>query len=458
MSSPKPVAERLAKISSTLTKNFSSGESAGPTLSHIVDQTQPTVLHRKHLAGRTFILNRPKAYNALDLSMIRNMAPQLKSWDQSDMCGDVKIAAQKGKEKDPSGLAFFTEEYKLNYMIGTLRTPFVALLDGITMGGGVGLSVHAPFRVATEKTQFAMPETSIGLFPDVGGSFFLPRLDGELGTYLGLTGHVLTGRDVVYAGIATHYVPSERLSPLEDRLNELDSASHEVVNQAIEEFCGEPDYDACSLDEHRPVIDRCFAHASVKEIIKALHEEVEQKDWAQRTIEVLEAASPTSLIVTRELLRRGQNLTFAQCFQLEHNLVQHFLNGHDFPEGVEAKLVRKGTPKWNPETLQDADEDKIIHQYFEPAGGPTLSFGKSATKGAFTTYPNARFTLPTEKDVKSYLTSSDISLRPTVEDLLNHFLLTRDYKVGIKARLISILNRCCEIDYANRNEVAWIKD
>lgn len=175
----------------------------------------------------------------------------------------------------------------------------MALIDGITMGGGVGLSVHAPFRVATEKTKLAMPETSIGLFPDVGASFFLSRLDGELGTYLGLTGHLLEGREAMYAGFATHYVPSERLPALEDRLNELDSSEHDVVNQAIEEFCAEPDYKPSSLDPYRPVIDRCFAHNSVKDIIAALHEETEEKEWAQDTIKVLESSSPTSLIVNK---------------------------------------------------------------------------------------------------------------------------------------------------------------
>ncbi|KAJ9090612.1 3-hydroxyisobutyryl-CoA hydrolase [Entomophthora muscae] len=478
MSSPEPAAKRLSKIADALSKKFSTSGSAssdGPVLSHVVQPTQPSVLHRKQFTGRTFILNRPKAYNALDLSMIRNIVPQLQAWDQSDLCkvitiksshpkafcagGDVKIAAQKGKDRDPSAVSFFTEEYKLNHMIGTLNTPFVALIDGITMGGGVGLSVHAPFRVATEKTKLAMPETSIGLFPDVGASFFLSRLDGELGAYLGLTGHLLEGREVMYAGFATHYVPSERLPALEDRLNELDSSEHDVVNQAIEEFCAEPDYKPSSLDAYRPAIDRCFAHSSVKDIIAALREETEEKEWAQNTIKVLEASSPTSLIVTLEHLRRGRQLNFAQCLQMEHNLVQHFLNNHDFPEGVESKLVLKGSrpPQWQPASLAEADEKLIIRKYFESAEGPSLTFEGSASKGDFMKYPYSHFTLPTEEDVKDYLTHSSISLRPTVDELLNHFMVTRDHKVGIKTQLISIIQRCCEVDYSNKNEVFWNK-
>ncbi|KAJ1552559.1 hypothetical protein HK405_010859, partial [Cladochytrium tenue] len=178
---------------------------------------QPPVLARRVQNLRVFILNRPSALNALSTEMVQLMTPQLKAWDESDLCkvillmaasgsrafcagGDVKDIVLKAKtrreEELAAALKFFEQEYQLNHLIGTLKKPFISLMDGITMGGGVGLSVHAPFRIVTENTVFAMPESVIGLFPDVGGSFFLPRLDGELGTYLGLTGHRLKSTEV----------------------------------------------------------------------------------------------------------------------------------------------------------------------------------------------------------------------------------------------------------------------
>jgi len=295
MSTRKTSIDRLNQISKNFKATLNTASTSldeDPTLSQVVQPMQPEVLHRKQFTGRTFILNRPKAYNALNLDMIRNIAPQLLAWEQSDICkviimksnhpkafcagGDVKIVAEAGQRKEPDAATFFKEEYALNYQIATLKTPLVVLIDGITMGGGVGLSVHAPFRVATEKTVFAMPETAIGLFPDVGGSFFLPRLDGELGTYLGLTGQTLKGQDVMRAGIATHYMPSERLSALEDRLSELDNMDHEVVNQALEEFSAESNLEPFILDPYKNIIDRCFKYDTIKEIIDALEKEEEK--------------------------------------------------------------------------------------------------------------------------------------------------------------------------------------
>ncbi|KAF9978098.1 hypothetical protein BGZ65_007121, partial [Modicella reniformis] len=342
------------------------------------DNVEADVLHRKHLSSRTFILNRPKALNALNLSMVRNMTPQLQAWDASDLCkvivikgsgekafcagGDVRHIvelAQAGQYDE--GLAFFAEEYKLNHMIATLKTPFVAILNGITMGGGVGLSVHAPFRIATEKTLFAMPETNIGLFPDVGGSFFLPRLDGETGTYLGLVGTRLKGIDNVFAGIATHYVPSERLAALEDRLSELETDNHDVINMAIEDFVSEPMHDhKYVLSEHRNAIDRCFCFNEMEDIVAAL--EKENTPFAAHTLKALRTMSPTSLKVTLQQVREGANLSIADCFRMEHQLGRHFLVGHDFTEGVKALLIEKTLdPKWQPATIEEVDRTEMLN-------------------------------------------------------------------------------------------------
>ncbi|KAJ3035375.1 hypothetical protein HDV00_004019 [Rhizophlyctis rosea] len=189
--------------------------------------------------------------------MIHTIRAQLEVWEQSDQChaivftnadgakafcagGDVKECIRVAESQGvPAALEFFEEEYKLNHLIGTSKKPIISIMNGITMGGGVGLSVHAPFRIATENTLFAMPETAIGFFPDVGGSFFLSRLDGSLGPFLGLTGHRLKGEEVFLAGIATHFVPASRLKSLLNRLAELETDEIDVVNAAIEEFVGE---------------------------------------------------------------------------------------------------------------------------------------------------------------------------------------------------------------------------
>jgi 3-hydroxyisobutyryl-CoA hydrolase len=198
------------------------------------------------------------------------------------------------------------------------------------VGGGVGLSVHAPFRIATEKTLFGMPETKIGLFPDVGGSFFLPRLDGYLGTYLALTSESLKGLDTLFAGIATHYVPSDRLPALEERLAELDSSDPDVVNLAIEDYVAEiPEDYEFSLQKYKTVIDQCFRHDDVrlifKELEKVIESNTEHSAWAQRTLDGLKQRSPTSLVVSLEQIRRGKTMKIDQIFRMELRIVSEFL-------------------------------------------------------------------------------------------------------------------------------------
>ncbi|KAJ3190347.1 hypothetical protein HDU85_000643 [Gaertneriomyces sp. JEL0708] len=354
------------------------------------------VRHQKMQSIRMFMLNRPKAYNALNLGMIQNMLPQLQVWQDSDLCkvivltavdgpafcagGDVKSVvkgAMSGKAEElAQSVKFFEEEYRLNHLIGTSTKPFISVMNGITMGGGVGLSVHAPFRIATEKTLFAMPEVDIGLFPDVGGSFFLPRLDGELGTYLGLTATQLRGDEVFIAGIATHYIPSERLPSLYTRLAELETDEIEVVNGILEEFVVGPDMERFREwklgGEVANAIDRCFKFDTIEQIVAALEKETQQKEWAQKTLDQLKTKSPTSLKVTLAQLRRGRKQDFAECFMMEYNMANEFLLTPDFLEGVDAKLVSKrGTPKWNP-TWSEMDKltPSIVNRYFLPPRVP----------------------------------------------------------------------------------------
>jgi enoyl-CoA hydratase/carnithine racemase len=219
------------------------------------------------------------------------------------------------------------------------------------MGGGVGVSVHGRYRVATEKTLFAMPETAIGLFPDVGGSIFLPRLPGQLGPYLGLTGARLKGYDTVSAGIATHFVNSTKIDALKEAL-----IVRGVV--ALDEF-NEKQSDS-GIADLRKQVDRTFRFDSVEQIIDALKQE--KSEWARTTLETLNRVSPTSLKVTLRMLREAPR-DREGCFALEHRLSSRFLEQKDFFEGVRALLVDKtNDPKWNPASLADVDTD----YYFKP--------------------------------------------------------------------------------------------
>ncbi|KAJ3020289.1 hypothetical protein HKX48_001060 [Thoreauomyces humboldtii] len=403
-----------APTAATTVRMSSSSANSEPKPPSPASTSPVEVRHQKMQSVRLFLLNRPKAHNALNKSMIENIVPQLQVWEDSNLCkvvvltnpedskafcagGDVKslvLQAQSGKPEDiAQSLKFFEEEYKLNHLIGTLRKPFVSIMNGITMGGGVGLSVHAPFRVATEKTLFAMPETAIGLFPDVGGSFFLPRLDGELGTYLGLTGASLKGEEVFMAGIATHYIPSERLPALMSRLAELETDELEVINMVLEEFVGDTSLEKWqnwSLGgEVGSAIDRCFQHETLEKMVEAL--EAENSDWARKTIATLKEMSPLSLKVTIQQLRRGRKQHFSDCFEMEYNMARHFLMDSDFCEGVKAKLVEKPRrePKWDP-TWENMEglSSQVVDTYFD---SPQGSSNSKAPKNKNTPAPRLAF-------------------------------------------------------------------
>ncbi|KAI8870607.1 ClpP/crotonase [Ramicandelaber brevisporus] len=424
------------------------------------------VLQRKHHTGRIFVLNRPAALNALTTDMVRSITPQLEAWNKSDLAnviilksavdkafcagGDVKTAVDLGRKGDPAALQFFEEEYQMNHLLATSKKPIVAMIHGITMGGGVGLSVHTPFRVATETTTFAMPETAIGLFPDVGGSFFLPRLDGETGTYLALTGHRLKGRDVFYAGVASHYVPSERLPALEERLCELPSSDPEVVNAAIEDYVAEPPLDGSSgiegwtysLEQNRAAIDRCFKYNTIEEIIAAL--EQEKSAWADKTLETIRKMSPTSLKVSLMMLRQGRELGIAECLQMEFQLVQKFVGHNDFHEGVTSLLVKRGkeAPKWNPSTIEELDNNTVIRDFFRT---PTAHRLNLLNNGAtYTQYPHAKFALPSEDVIRSVVSgeSGDMGMMAlNTEETVDYFLRKYNNKVGVEEKVRAVLGR-----------------
>lgn len=418
---------------------------------------------------RTIELNRPKKLNPLNGSMIRKIAPRLIEWQKSDMAnvvvmkgagnalcagGDVAALAtdnQNGEEGQRRSDAYFALEYTLDHLIATYQKPYIAFMDGFTMGGGVGLSIHAPFRIATERTVFAMPETTIGFFPDVGASFFLPRLPGAVGTYLALTSDRLTAANVFYAGIATHYLHSTTLPMLEQRLSELrfrdfDSLERRLflVNETIEEYTtGLPHDQPIHIGyELRRAIDRCFSKNTVTEILEALKNEPEgpTKDWANKTIATLHARSPTSVHVTLKQMRtaKAKSWTIADTFKREHQIAAHFMRHPDFVEGVSAQLIRKDKkPVWQPASLEDISEkDKIAKPFF--AISPDIEPLQLLTDADYSEYPFRKFGLPTEEEVWQV-----IKLKPgyTKERILKVFSVQRNEKQGVREVVSEILER-----------------
>ncbi len=226
------------------------------------------------------------------------------------------------------------------------------------MGGGVGLSVHAPYRVATSKTLFAMPETGIGLLPDVGGSFFLPRLEGELGTFLALTGHRLKGSDCLHAGIATHACTDKEAL----KTDLINAQNVEEVEAILEKHAEAFDEDSFSLEDKLPLIDECFKEHSVESILDNLRQV--NDEWSLKTAALMEKMSPISMKITLKMLRLGKNLSLEDCLKMEYRLVRRCCEDSDFYEGVRALLVDKDNqPKWSPGKL-DQVSDEIIDRYF----------------------------------------------------------------------------------------------
>jgi len=343
----------------------------------------------------TITLNRPKTLNALTLNMILEMRREITSWladstvkviiikgaGDRAFCagGDVRAVRQaiieyEGNENPDLAKDFFYEEYILNHQIHTSTKPYVAIIDRVCMGGGVGLSVHGQYRVATERTRVGMPETAIGLFPDVGGAWFLSRLPGETGTYLALTGVPASVGDCIELGIATHLTSSGDLAGLEADLHatDLSNDTHTAVRSVLERY-STPYAGETPTALARAEIDRIFSADSMEEIIARLEEA--GSGFANRALEMLSSKSPTSLKVTLEQIRRGRRASsFAATMTMEYRMSQHFARGHDFPEGVRALLVDKDhRPNWSPGRLEEVS-DATVASYFEPLSWRELTF------------------------------------------------------------------------------------
>jgi len=395
-------------FSTSLTSSSSSTTTLSPTKrskSTTTDNQEEEVIQTKHSNTTVEVtLNRPSKFNALNLDMVRTMHPW---WDhylskkspikciimdgagEKAFCAGGDVAAIQQQVLNPSlgtlPSDFFYEEYQLNYKIATSYEHHgviqVSLWDGVTMGGGVGLSVHGKFRVATERALFAMPETGIGLFPDVGGTYELSRLRGgiPMGLYLALTGIRLGAEDCVWSGLATHYVPSSNIPDLKQAIINLgdDSGDVEKVEKVIIDISNnaqpptEGKNNIPKLAPHLAEIERCFSAPTPELILIQLDREGKESEWAVKTAAILRKMSPTSVKITMEAVIRASapEFTIGQALMNEYRLSQRFMRPQphsDFTEGIRAVLVDKThDPKWKPETLEEIDED-IVEEFFSP--------------------------------------------------------------------------------------------
>ena len=320
-------------------------------------------------------LNRPKAIYALTTAMCATILDALEEWrtdldieavliDHAEgrgFCagGDIRMLAESGAKDGADARAFFHTEYRMNHRLFTYAKPIVAFMDGITMGGGVGISQPAKYRVATENTRLAMPETGIGLFPDVGGGWYLSRLPGRIGPYLALTGHRLDGAECLALGLASHYLPGDRLDDAKGRI----TAEPQQIAEILDDL-SVPAPEARIL-AHRDVIDRLFASDVLEDIFAAL--EADPGPWAQQQLATLRTKSPQTMKVSLRLLHEGATMpTFEDEMRQEYAVGAHVVQRHDFLEGVRAVIVDKdNAPRWDPPTPEGVT-DHVIDQIFAP--------------------------------------------------------------------------------------------
>jgi enoyl-CoA hydratase len=340
---------------------------------------EPEILFDRRGAAGLVTLNRPQALNAVTLAMVRELAVRLAEWARDPAVtrvivsgaggrafsagGDIRALYELGRAgRQDEALTFWREEYLLNAFIKRFPKPYVALINGIDMGGGVGVSIHGSHRVAGEKFLFAMPEVGIGFFPDVGATWFLPRMPGETGTCCALTGERLKAGDAVATGLATHHVAAARFADLTDAL--CGAVPVDAVLGAFAEPPGEAPFAA-----RRAVIDRLFAAGRVEDILSALDAEAASggaDEWAGATAATIREKSPLSLKIALAQMRRGRTWSFDDCMRAEFRIVSRVVYGRDFYEGIRAAIIDKdGAPVWRPSRLADVT-DAEVEAHFAP--------------------------------------------------------------------------------------------
>lgn len=329
-------------------------------------------------------LNRPQALNALSLPMMMRLLDLVTKWEKDPevkyvviqgngaraFCsgGDLKGVHQAYQANDFDFLDFlFRTEYTFNARLNSFSKPYISLIHGIVMGGGVGASIHGSHRIVTESTLFAMPETGIGYFPDVGGTYFLNQCPQEIGLYLGLTGNRIKAGDILYAGFGTHYAQEENFDALRHSLNQSPPASFEELEEKLSKFSSP--FPKSDLEQHRDALKRCFLQPSLEDILISLASD--SSPFAQETLSVLKTRSPLSLQVTFKQLTQGRGLSFNQVMKREFALSQNLLRHSDFIEGIRAAVVDKDRqPKWG----DFSHTEENIEAYFDlPTDIPELN-------------------------------------------------------------------------------------
>ncbi|KAF8451874.1 ClpP/crotonase-like domain-containing protein [Terfezia claveryi] len=433
-----------------------------------VTPLQDHVLFHTNYGVRAIELNRPEKFNALSGDMAVRILERLREYEKSQLAniiiikgsgdkafcagGDIDALAQQnfptGNLDQPSeagmrkSAEYFKTEYTLDHLIATYSKPYVAFMDGATMGGGVGLSLHAPFRIATERTVFAMPESKIGFFTDVGGSFFLPRLDGQLGTYLALTGETLIGVDTLYAGIATHYIHSTTLPSLEQRLSELqfpDSSTLEEKYEVPRPHAPLPD---------RVSIDQCFAPPTLSGILTALSTHESTSRFIRKTHNTILTRCPLSVVAILTLLRAGKYIGITTAFQHEAVVASRFMRSKEFYIGVKNLLwdKRKEMPNWpGPSITELAGNptmaEKLLREYVDvrPGVDERLALDRGTD---YTRYPHWWVGLPSEEEIRKKVEEEGRGGRKWGrEDVVAWFVEARRGKVGVKGKVEEVLGR-----------------
>lgn len=357
-------------------------------LAAVNDTTAGDVIVRREGAAGVLRLNRPKAINALTLGMVRDIVAGLDVFEadpgvslvllegagERGLCagGDIRGLHDSAKAGGDLGPVFWREEYILNARIPEFPKPYVAYMDGLVMGGGVGLSAHGAHRVVNEKTKMAMPEVGLGFFPDVGGTWLLSRMPGEIGTYYALTAEPMNGADAIYAGAADVLIASRDWPALRDALaNAPLQAKDKDVRAILDQFSAANIQ--APIAKHREQIDLAFAHDTMEAIVAALKQD--SSEFAQAALKALSEKSPTALKVTLELIRRARgSKSLRECLIREYNSALAVFDSAEFIEGVRAAIIDKDrNPKWSPAQLEDVTPH-IIEKYFAPNGKYKLVF------------------------------------------------------------------------------------
>jgi enoyl-CoA hydratase len=337
---------------------------------------QPEILCEARGAAGLVLLNRPHALNALTHGMVRTLAAALDDWERDPRITRIVIRGAGGRAfcaggdiraiyelcragRQDEALAFWRDEYTLNARIQAYPKPYVALIDGIVMGGGVGVSLHGSHRVAGERYAFAMPEVGIGFFPDVGATWALPRLPGHAGTWLALTGSRIGDGDALALGLATHAAAAADFPAIEDAL-----AEGMPVDEAIARHARPAP--ASTLPDRRALIDECFGKGRVQAILDALDQAAPRSDFARDMAAVMRSKSPTSLAIAFEQMRRGATMSFEEAMRTEFRIVSRIIHGHEFQEGVRAAIIDKDqSPAWRPASLGEVGMGDV-EAYFAP--------------------------------------------------------------------------------------------